>query len=433
MNNRMAHNVALKRSSTLCFNKGHIVPYKAKEDIDNKGTIAVENKTSLITSWSIGANRKRNRTLSEEERRNTLDVLWRGKLDSVDLKDIKTQVQVISYNTKREIERSSFEINQKIGSGNFGSVYKEEMNGLYGKNTKTLVAIKSLHTTTDLTQVDIFIDEIKIMSNLDPHLNLVNMIGSCTCEYIARGELWLLLEFCTHGDLKKFLIENQPSLLLDSGESPLNTRCLLLWIYGIAQGMQYLAKHKIMHGDLAARNILLSEDPFQSKFLLPKIADFGLSKKFHDNVRYNKELRPYVPWKWMAIEFLTKDFFTLKSDVWSFAVVVWEILTFGREPYVNEKIETVIRKLEEGQRLPCPHECKSIRNWSSEKLYNELSIACFDSDIMNRVSFTEVTMIIEKELSPTEIENHRQMNAFHQFIRDSNYLEIRRHGAVQSK
>ena len=68
-----------------------------------------------------------------------------------------------------------------------------------------LVAIKSMNDPSNESHVIDFLAEIKIMSNITPQINLVNMIGSCTSEYAEHGELWLLLEFCQHGDLKNYL------------------------------------------------------------------------------------------------------------------------------------------------------------------------------------------------------------------------------------
>ena len=123
--------------------------------------------------------------------------------------------------------------------------------------------------------------------------------------------------------------------------------------------MSYLAEKKIMHGDLAARNILMSEDPLKRKCPLAKVADFGLDKKFYSNEKYRKASRMCVPWKWMAIEYLKDDYFTLKSDVWSFAVLIWEILSFGREPYGHQDYDQILTNLEQGYRLPFPESSKN--------------------------------------------------------------------------
>ena len=120
-----------------------------------------------------------------------------------------------------------------------------------------------------------------------------------------------------------------------------------------------------------------------------------MSKKFYDNVNYTKRERLYVPWKWMAFEFLTEGYFTLRSDVWSFAVVVWEILSFGRIPYGHQEYTDVVKQIEQGFRLPCPDNIKLATNWSPEVLYDELTKLCFIADPDDRATFSEVVQSIE--------------------------------------
>ena len=103
--------------------------------------------------------------------------------------------------------------------------------------------------------------------------------------------------------------------LFDTENEIINSRCLILWAFDIANGMQYLAKNQVMHGDLAARNVLIATDPLNLGYPLAKVADFGLSKRFYGNIKYTKETRVEVPWKWMALEFLREEFFTLTSEV----------------------------------------------------------------------------------------------------------------------
>ena len=418
----------LSKRFTKRYSERQQQPEKRQKDLDKSSTIH-------LNTFELNSDFPNSPIVLK--RKSTLSKRLKGNPNIVDeSKDMKSQVQLISYNKKREIEKSSFELTTMMGSGCFGTVYKGTLYGLYGKDTKTVVAIKSLTDTTELSKIENFLDEIKIMSILDPHLNLVNMIGSCTSDYIVNGSLWLILQFCNHGDLKKFLIQNRNKILQNSSSENnfmfINTRCLLLWIYGIAQGMKFLSHNRIMHGDLAARNILLCEDPFETQYLVPKIADFGLSKKFNDLERYDKIARPHVPWKWMAIEFLKNNFFTLNSDVWSFAVVVWEVLSLGKDPYLYQDVFTVIDNLEQGYRLPLPEECRAIDSWSPQTLYTNLINGCFVADPLKRASFSEVVSIIEKQLTEEEKDTHLHMNTIHQFVRESNYMEIRRNGLVQS-
>ena len=129
--------------------------------------------------------------------------------------DFNPYILIIPYNSKREIKRSDFNVLEFIGSGHFGNVLKGELIRLYHPNTKTTVAIKTVNDTSDENVLAAFIGEIKIMSNINPHLNLVNLIGSCTSEYTECADMFLLLEFCQYGDLKQYLLTNKAKIFLN--------------------------------------------------------------------------------------------------------------------------------------------------------------------------------------------------------------------------
>lgn len=339
-------------------------------------------------------------------------------------KDIKSQAKLLPYDLKREIPRGSFTVKEEIGSGNFGCVSKGELKGLYAPNSITAVAIKSINGPAEGNDLKEFLHEIKIMSYVKPHLNLVSMIGSSACEIDGVKEMWLILEFCRHGDLKSFLIKNKKKILNKNEKDSINDRCLISWAYDVAKGMEYLSSNKIMHGDLAARNVLLDDNPLGNGFSVAKVADFGLSKKFYDNREYEKESRVYVPWKWMALEYLSSGFFTLNSDVWSFGVVLWEILSCGRIPYGHDDYQEVLNKLEEGYRLPCPPDIRNITTWEPAKFYEEVSKICFEAEPDNRATFTDVVRIVEKEMSKEEISEYEQTNEQYQSTYVKNYLKL---------
>lgn len=121
-------------------------------------------------------------------------------------------------------------------------------------------------------------EELKVMCSIDKHVNLVNLLGICID--VIEHEVFLLIEYCNFGDLKQFLCENRTlfwnKMSKTDKEEPthdLDPTLLLIWSYEIAKGMEYLASKNIMHGDLAARNILIDGD------YGAKISDFGLSKE----------------------------------------------------------------------------------------------------------------------------------------------------------
>ena len=159
-----------------------------------------------------------------------------------------------------------------------------------------------------------------------------------------------------------------------------------------------------MHGDLAARNILLGGMDGSNNNLVAKVSDFGLSKTLYKDC-YKKEKRPYVPWKWMALEFLQDGVFTMTSDSWSFGVVVWEILSLGQEPYMGKEVEATVEEIKNGYRLSCP---QSLLSWGQE-FYQEITTQCWTSDPQKRANFSNLVEILEKHLSYEELEEHKDL------------------------
>ena len=164
--------------------------------------------------------------------------------------------------------------------------------------------------------------------------------------------------------------------------------------------MEYLAAHKIMHGDLAARNVLIDDDSGKCGHIIAKVADFGLSKRFYENIHYVKEQRVYIPWKWMAIEYLKDSFFTLTSDVWSFGVVVWEMFSIGQEPYAGKSFDDIVPMLKNGHYLKCPEEVSTLQRAEDlYTLYSKISEMCFTQDPTTRANFTDIVAMLEGELT----------------------------------
>jgi len=171
--------------------------------------------------------------------------------------------------------------------------------------------------------------------------------------------------------------------------------------------MEYLSSKRIMHGDLAARNILLGGMDGAQDGFVAKVSDFGLSKTFYEkDFRYKKEKRPYVPWKWMALEFLQDGCFTMSSDVWSFGVVIWEILSLGQEPYMGKEVESTVQEIKNGYRLPCP--CQDNLDWGVD-FYREITNLCWTADPQKRGNFSKLVEIFEKHLTYNELEHHKHL------------------------
>ena len=177
--------------------------------------------------------------------------------------------------------------------------------------------------------------------------------------------------------------------------------------------MEYLSEKRVMHGDLAARNVLLSRA--DSENIVAKIADFGLSKRFYDNVTYTKKERNSVPWKWMAPEFWDKSIFTLCSDVWSYGVVIWEIFSLGKEPYPGKSFEEVTKGYMENRFLVYPDINYSyIPNWNPRNVYNIISQKCFCVEPSERSSFSQLVRLLTDFLKPNELEDYKTSNLKYQ-------------------
>ena len=116
--------------------------------------------------------------------------------------------------------------------------------------------------------------------------------------------------------------------------------------------MEYLGTMKCIHRDLAARNVLVAKN------LVIKIGDFGLARDVHKNDYYRKVGDGWLPIRWMAPEAVFERKYTSMSDVWSFGVLLWEIMSLGASPYPSDtKMEVIFQMLKEGHRMERPKNC----------------------------------------------------------------------------
>ncbi|XP_063636170.1 vascular endothelial growth factor receptor 1 isoform X2 [Cydia splendana] len=172
---------------------------------------------------------------------------------------------------------------------------------------------------------------------------------------------------------------------------PLTSRDLLAWAFQIARGMEYLANMKILHGDLAARNILLAEDN------VVKICDFGLARSIYKNDEYQKKENSPLPVKWLAIECMTDRIFSTQSDVWSFGIVLWELFSLAKTPYPEINPQDLLQRLQEGHRLSKPP-------YADDRLYRVMR-SCWEQRPTKRPTFTELQETIGSFLEDN-VRNH---------------------------
>ncbi|OQV12788.1 Fibroblast growth factor receptor 2 [Hypsibius exemplaris] len=241
-----------------------------------------------------------------------------------------------------------------LGEGAFGQVFKAEALHIKGKEERTIVAVKT-PKVDDPDSITNLLSEMEIMAKVT-HENVIKLYGCCTQP--GDEPLYVIMEYAEHGNLKDFLRASKPNdgYLQPRGVLPLTSRDLLRFSYQIASGVKYLTDKKVLHRDLAARNILVAEN------FVMKVADFGLSRYVQGHDYYKKQqIQGLLPVKWMAPETMSEEHeyrYSTESDVWSYGVVVWEIMTFGATPYPNmTRPDHITDFLNQGMRLERPQNC----------------------------------------------------------------------------
>ncbi|KAG1678106.1 Fibroblast growth factor receptor 3 [Nymphon striatum] len=259
----------------------------------------------------------------------------------------------IPLDPKWEFSRTKLCIGKPLGEGAFGQVFKAEANGIDGNPDKwTITAVKMLkegHSDEELANL---ILEVEVMKGIGGHRNIINLLGCCTQD----GPLYVLVEYAPYGNLRDYLRSFRASSgyerpIGDTRPDPLTVSDMVSFAYQVAKGMDYLASRKCIHRDLAARNVLVAENK------VVKIADFGLARDVHKIDYYKKKSDGRLPVKWMAPEALFDRVYTTQSDVWSYGVLLWEIMTLGGSPYPSVPVEKLFQLLKGGHRMPQPPNC----------------------------------------------------------------------------
>ncbi|XP_063366457.1 tyrosine-protein kinase HCK isoform X1 [Cydia amplana] len=272
----------------------------------------------------------------------------------------KPVTEGLSHRTRDqwEIDRSSLKFVRKLGHGQFGEVWE----GLW--NNTTPVAIKTLKSGT-MDPKD-FLAEAQIMKKLR-HSKLIQLYAVCTLE----EPIYIITELMKNGSLLDYLQGKGRGLKLQQ---------LIDMAAQIAAGMAYLESQNYIHRDLAARNVLVADAN------IVKIADFGLARLIKED-EYEARVGARFPIKWTAPEAANYSKFSIKSDVWSFGILLTELVTYGRIPYPGMTNAEVLHQVEHGYRMPCPQNCPA-------PLY-EIMLECWHKDPLKRPTFETLQWKLE--------------------------------------
>ncbi|XP_078275044.1 proto-oncogene tyrosine-protein kinase Src-like isoform X1 [Rhinoraja longicauda] len=277
---------------------------------------------------------------------------------------VKPQTQGLAKDAW-EIPRESLRLEVKLGQGCFGEVWMGTWNGT------TKVAIKTLKPGT--MSPEAFLQEAQIMKKLR-HDKLVQLYA-----VVSEEPIYIVTEYMSKGSLLDFL----------KGEMGKYLRLpqLVDMAAQISAGMAYVERMNYVHRDLRAANILVGES------LVCKVADFGLARLIEDN-EYTARQGAKFPIKWTAPEAALYGRFTIKSDVWSFGILMTELATKGRVPYPGMVNREVLDQVERGYRMPCPPECP-------ESLH-DLMIQCWKKEPEERPTFEYLQAFLEDYFTSTE-------------------------------
>ncbi|KAF2351171.1 Kringle [Trinorchestia longiramus] len=277
----------------------------------------------------------------------------------------------------REYAISNVRFMQELGEGAFGKVYRGELRVNPTDMNTVAVAVKTLKENATVKTRQDFHREVDLMSELR-HPNIVCLVG----VVLKEEPMCMIFEHMSQGDLHEFLQQHSPrqdaSASSDDGMSTVTLEHseMLSMATQISAGLEYLASHHFVHRDIASRNCLVGDD------LVVKISDFGLSRDIYSSDYYRVQSKSLLPVRWMPPESILYGKFSTESDVWSFGVLLWEIYSYGLQPYYGYSNPEVIELIRSRHLLPCPDNCQP-------RIY-ALMVECWHETPHRRPSFREI-------------------------------------------
>ncbi|KAK5849692.1 hypothetical protein PBY51_014006 [Eleginops maclovinus] len=362
------------------------------------------------------------------------------------------------YDKQWEFPRENLELGPELGSGAFGMVVQATAYGIHKPGVSQQVAVKMLKEKHQTVEKEALMSELKMLTHIGQHANIVNLLGACTdsgptyliFQYCCYGDMLNYLK--THRELyhksvtdaftkdrfssiyhnlrhknsssegdkavdnyvpmHSSITRGQEDIALlpinpgdmDSIEDPLmyedlndlieDTQTLtfndlLSFAFQVAKGMEFLSSKNCIHRDLAARNVLVT------KGRLVKIGDFGLARDIDNDSNYVVRGNVRLPVKWMAPESTFQGIYTMKSDVWAYGILLWEIFSLGVTPYPGMKVDhTFYSMIERGFKMECPY-------YANDSVYG-MMCKCWALDPCDRPTFSKLVSFVCDQLTVRE-------------------------------
>lgn len=257
-----------------------------------------------------------------------------------------------------EYPRERLYIRQKLGKGSYSEVWQAKAEGILGRPGQRMVAVKMLREEYTSEEEQYLYKDLEVMKLLQPHPNIILLLGCCS----RSRPLYLIMELATNGSLLNLLRQQRHAFSpnnLDE-DQPRATRQrhvnlmmhdLMKFALQVASGLDYISSNQLIHRDLAARNVLLDEQ------MVCKISDFGSREDVIEVRQYESKTKRRLPLRWMAPESLTMSEYSVQTDIWSFGILMWEIITLGSTPYPGLSGPQVMEMVQKGSHMTKPPNC----------------------------------------------------------------------------
>ncbi|KAK0096847.1 hypothetical protein PV326_004167 [Microctonus aethiopoides] len=290
-----------------------------------------------------------------------------------------------------EVPRKKIRVIRELGNGSFGMVYEGIAKDINKSNPEIRCAVKTVNeNATDRERIE-FLNEASVMKAFNTH-HVVRLLG-----VVSRGQPTLVvMELMVNGDLKTYLRSHRPDQCENLSTQPPTLKRILRMAVEIADGMAYLAAKKFVHRDLAARNCMVAED------LTVKIGDFGMTRDIYETDYYRKGTKGLLPVRWMAPESLKDGLFTSYSDVWSYGVVLWEMVTLASQPYQGLSNDQVLRYVIDGGVMERPENCPDSLYILMRRTWNQ--------KVTRRPTFIDIATILLQE---ADLDGFEKVSFYH--------------------